>query len=75
MNASTFEIEGNYCPNNLSELHLTARNRLKSAQKRPSIIAACWMQLLFGDVMSYGSLNRVALLALLRAQYYSMLMQ
>ena len=34
----------NYCPNNLSELHATARNRLKSAQKRPSIIAACWMQ-------------------------------
>ena len=31
----------NYCPNNLSELHMTARNRLKSAQKRPSIIAAC----------------------------------
>ena len=34
----------NYCPNNLSELQMTARNRLKSAQKRPSIIAACWMQ-------------------------------
>ena len=34
----------NYCPNNLSELHTTARNRLKSAQKLPSIIAACWMQ-------------------------------
>jgi hypothetical protein len=34
----------NYCPNNLSELHTTARNKLKSAQKRPSIIAACWMQ-------------------------------
>ena len=34
----------NYCPNNLSELHTTARNQLKSAQKRPSIIAACWMQ-------------------------------
>ena len=34
----------NYCPNNLSELHTSARNRLKSAQKRPSIIAACWMQ-------------------------------
>ncbi len=31
-------------PNNLSELHTTARNKLKSAQKRPSIIAACWMQ-------------------------------
>ena len=34
----------NYCPNDLSELHATARNKLKSAQKRPSIIAACWMQ-------------------------------
>jgi transposase len=34
----------NYCPNDLSELHTTARNKLKSAQKRPSIIAACWMQ-------------------------------
>lgn len=28
----------------LRELHVTARNKLKSAQKRPSIIAACWMQ-------------------------------
>ena len=26
----------NYCPSNLSELHTTARNKLKSAQKRPS---------------------------------------
>ena len=34
----------NYCPNNLAELHASARNQLKSAQKRPSIIAACWMQ-------------------------------
>lgn len=34
----------NYCPNNLNELHTTARNKLKSAQKRPSIIAACWKQ-------------------------------
>src|ERR1700738_4702645 len=34
----------NYCPNDLSELHASARNKLKSAQKRPSIIAACWMQ-------------------------------
>ena len=34
----------NYCPNDLAELHATARNKLKSAQKRPSIIAACWMQ-------------------------------
>ncbi len=34
----------NYCPNDLGELHATARNKLKSAQKRPMIIAACWMQ-------------------------------
>jgi len=34
----------NYCPNNLSELHTTPRSKLKNAQKRPSIIAACWMQ-------------------------------
>ncbi|MFN7477188.1 MAG: IS630 family transposase, partial [Burkholderiales bacterium] len=34
----------NYCPNHLGELHATARNKLKSAQKRPSIIASCWQQ-------------------------------
>lgn len=34
----------NYCPNDHTELHAIARNKLKSAQKRPSIIAACWMQ-------------------------------
>ena len=34
----------NYCPNDLSELHTTARNKLKRAQKRPTIIPACWMQ-------------------------------
>ncbi len=34
----------NYCPNDLGELHTTAGNKLKSAQKRRSIIAACWMQ-------------------------------
>jgi transposase len=34
----------NFCPDNLGALHTTARNNLKSAQKRPSIIAACWMQ-------------------------------
>lgn len=33
-----------YCPNDLTELRATARNKLKSAQRRPSIIAACWMQ-------------------------------
>jgi transposase len=34
----------NYCPSNLTELHTAARNKLKSAQKRPSIISACSMQ-------------------------------
>jgi len=34
----------NHCPNNLGELHATARNKLKSAQKRTSIIATRWMQ-------------------------------
>jgi transposase len=34
----------NYCPNDLSELHITARNKHKSAQKRDSIIAACWQR-------------------------------
>ena len=34
----------NFCPANLDVLHAAARNNLKSAQKRPSIIAACWMQ-------------------------------
>jgi transposase len=37
----------NYCTGDLSELHATARNKLNSAQKRPSIIAACWMQAMF----------------------------
>jgi hypothetical protein len=34
----------NFCPDNLDELHSVARNKLKSAQHRPSIIAACWIQ-------------------------------
>lgn len=34
----------NYCPDTLDQLHSTARNKLKSAQRRPSIIAACWAQ-------------------------------
>jgi transposase len=34
----------NYCPNNMSELKTTARNKLKSAQQRSSIITACWKQ-------------------------------
>ncbi len=34
----------NYCPDNLTELQTTARNKLKSTQKRPTIIAAYWAQ-------------------------------
>jgi transposase len=34
----------NYCPNNLRELHCTSRAKLRGAQRRPSIIAACWKQ-------------------------------
>ena len=34
----------NYCTNNLRDLQTTAHNKLKSAQKRSSIIAACWKQ-------------------------------
>lgn len=34
----------NFCPDSLAELHTTARSKLKSAQHRPSIIAACWQQ-------------------------------
>jgi transposase len=34
----------NFCPRHLDELHSTARNKLRSAQRRPSIIAACWVQ-------------------------------
>jgi putative transposase len=34
----------NYCPDTLDQLHATARSKLKSAQQRPSIIAACWAQ-------------------------------
>jgi len=33
----------NNCPADLGELHLTARNKLKSDHTRLSIIAACWM--------------------------------
>ncbi|SOZ19464.1 protein of unknown function (plasmid) [Cupriavidus taiwanensis] len=31
----------NFCPDNLNELQTTARNKLRSAQHPPSIIAAC----------------------------------
>ena len=34
----------NYCPSSLTELATTARNQLKSAQRRSSVIAACWTQ-------------------------------
>jgi transposase len=34
----------NFCPDTLAELHHTARGRLKSAQRRSAIIAACWTQ-------------------------------
>ena len=34
----------NFCPDGLAELATTARNKLKSAQRRRSIIAACWQQ-------------------------------
>lgn len=34
----------NFCPADLNELNVTARAKLKSAQRRPSIIAACWAQ-------------------------------
>ncbi|WP_197386647.1 IS630 family transposase [Ralstonia pseudosolanacearum] len=34
----------NFCPDTLAELKHTARRKLKSGQKRPSIIAACWKQ-------------------------------
>jgi len=34
----------NFCPNNLAELKRTARCKLKSGQKRKSIIAACRKQ-------------------------------
>lgn len=34
----------NYCPNGLAELKATARNQLRSAQHRPSILTSCWAQ-------------------------------
>lgn len=34
----------NYCPNTLTELGTMARNKLKSAQRRSCVIAACWAQ-------------------------------
>jgi transposase len=34
----------NFCPDNLTELRTVARDKLKSAQRRRSIIVACWKQ-------------------------------
>jgi len=34
----------NFRPNGIAELKATARSRLKSAQHRGSIIAACWVR-------------------------------
>jgi len=34
----------NFCPETLTELQLAARGRLKSAQRRSAIVAACWQQ-------------------------------
>lgn len=34
----------NHCPNTLTELAAKARNKLKSAQRRACVIAACWTQ-------------------------------
>ena len=34
----------NFCPDGLDELATTARSKLRSAQRRRSIIAACWKQ-------------------------------
>jgi transposase len=34
----------NYCPDNLAQLKTAACNKLRSAQRRPAIIAACWKQ-------------------------------
>lgn len=34
----------NFCPRSLAELKTTARNKLRSGQRRQSIITACWKQ-------------------------------
>jgi transposase len=34
----------NFCPKSLAELKTTARNKLRSVQRRQSIITACWKQ-------------------------------
>ena len=45
----------NYCPDNLSELHTTAPNKLKSVP-RSLLLAGCKPR--SGDVMIYETLNR-----------------
>jgi len=39
----------NFCPANLAQLKTTARNKLKSAQRRHSTIVACWKQAELGQ--------------------------
>jgi transposase len=34
----------NVCPGDLDQLHATARSKLRGAQRRASIISACWAQ-------------------------------
>lgn len=34
----------NFCPRSLAELKTTARSKLRSGQRRLSIITACWKQ-------------------------------
>jgi hypothetical protein len=42
-NPSKLEL-ANFCPDTLAKLKDTARRKLKSGQKRKSIISACWKQ-------------------------------
>ena len=48
----------NFCPRSLAELKTTARNKLRSGQRRQSIITACGKQAELCDVMAYVKLNR-----------------
>jgi transposase len=34
----------NFCPDTLTELRHSARGKLRSAQRRPAIVASCWAQ-------------------------------
>lgn len=53
----------NFC-STLTELKDTARRKLKSGQKRKSIITACWKQAERRDVMGYVNLNKGRRLAI-----------